>query len=50
MREIIGLQCEPCKSRNYTTKRNKKLKAGKLETKKFCPFCRVHTLHKEVKV
>ncbi len=50
MREQIALQCEPCKQKNYTATRNKKLKTEKLQTKKFCPFCRTHTVHKEVKI
>jgi len=49
MREIIILQCSDCKRRNYTTTRNKKKQTERLEIKKFCPFCRKHTLHKEVK-
>ncbi|GMT42886.1 MAG: 50S ribosomal protein L33 [bacterium] len=50
MRDIIGLQCGGCKRRNYTTTKNKKLHTGKFEAKKYCRFCRQHTLHKEVKV
>ena len=50
----IALVCTKCKRRNYTFRRNKKQKAmkkvKKLELKKFCPFCRAHTVHKESKV
>ncbi|RKY30041.1 MAG: 50S ribosomal protein L33 [Candidatus Omnitrophota bacterium] len=49
MREIITLECSECKNRNYTTKRNKKTQQEKLQLKKFCKFCRKHTLHKETK-
>jgi len=49
MRELITLQCTACKRRNYTSTRNKKTKTERLETKKYCKFCRKHTLHKEVK-
>ncbi|MGQ9617471.1 MAG: 50S ribosomal protein L33 [Candidatus Aminicenantia bacterium] len=49
MREVITLQCSQCKRRNYTTTKNKKKHTDKLELKKFCPFCRSHTLHKETK-
>jgi large subunit ribosomal protein L33 len=49
MREIITLQCSTCKRRNYSTTRNKKTQTEKLEVKKFCPFCRAHTKHKETK-
>jgi large subunit ribosomal protein L33 len=49
MRDIVTLACSDCKRRNYTTTRNKKKSTDKLEVKKYCPFCRVHTLHKESK-
>ena len=47
MREIITLACGDCKQRNYTTMKNRKKHTSRLETKKFCRFCRKHTLHKE---
>jgi large subunit ribosomal protein L33 len=47
MRDNVTLQCEECKRRNYVTTKNKKKTTGKLEFKKFCRFCRKHTLHKE---
>ncbi|HOI43985.1 MAG TPA: 50S ribosomal protein L33 [Candidatus Aminicenantes bacterium] len=49
MREIITLNCSECKRRNYSTTRNKKKQTEKTELNKFCPYCRKHTLHKEVK-
>jgi large subunit ribosomal protein L33 len=49
MREIITLQCSECKSRNYTTTKNRKKHSERLETKKFCPRCRKHSPHREVK-
>ena len=49
MREIITLACSVCKRRNYTQTRNKKTKTSKLEVKKYCKFCKKHTLHKETK-
>ena len=49
MRDIIHLQCGTCKRRNYSTTKNKKKQQGKLEVKKYCPFCRSHQMHKEVK-
>jgi len=48
-REIITLQCNECKSRNYTTTKNRKKHSERLETKKFCPRCRKHFPHREVK-
>ncbi|MEW6594676.1 MAG: 50S ribosomal protein L33 [Thermodesulfobacteriota bacterium] len=49
MRDIVTLGCETCKRRNYTTTKNKRKTPNKLEFKKFCPFCRSHTPHKETK-
>ncbi len=48
-REIITLACQECKRRNYTTTKNKKTKAERLELKKYCRFDRRHTTHREVK-
>ncbi|MCD6534582.1 MAG: 50S ribosomal protein L33 [Deltaproteobacteria bacterium] len=49
MRDKVILACGQCKRRNYTTKKNKKNTPDKLEFKKYCPFCRTHTPHKETK-
>ncbi len=49
MREIIRLGCTECKQRNYSTTKNKRTTPNKLELKKYCRFCRAHTLHKETK-
>jgi len=49
MREIITMACSACKRRNYSTTRNKKKQTDRLEVNKYCPFCRKHTMHKEVK-
>ena len=49
VRVIITLACSECKRRNYTTTKNKKNDPGRLELKKYCPFCRTHTVHKETR-
>ncbi len=49
MRELITLQCNDCKNRNYSTMKNRKKHTERLETRKFCRSCRKHTAHKEVK-
>jgi len=38
-----------CNAKNYTTTKNKRNTADKLELKKFCKQCRAHTAHKEAK-
>ena len=50
MRDLITLNCDACKRKNYTTTKNKKTMTDKLSLKKFCPACSSHTLHKEGKV
>ncbi len=49
MRDIVTLACEQCKGRNYTTTKNKRKTPDKLSLKKYCPSCRTHTVHKEIK-
>ena len=48
-RDIVTLACSECKRRNYTSTRNKKRTTDRLEFKKYCRFCRSHTVHKETK-
>ena len=48
-RENITFQCTECKRKNYTGMKNKKTSTERLEMKKFCPFCRNHHPHKEIK-
>jgi large subunit ribosomal protein L33 len=48
MRTALTLACGTCKNRNYHTTKNKK-KTERLEMKHYCPKCRKHTAHKEVK-
>ncbi|MCD4828752.1 MAG: 50S ribosomal protein L33 [Candidatus Cloacimonetes bacterium] len=49
MREIIILECTECKSRNYSTTKNRRNHPGRLELKKFCPKCNKHVPHKQTK-
>ncbi|PKK96151.1 MAG: 50S ribosomal protein L33 [Tenericutes bacterium HGW-Tenericutes-4] len=49
MRDRITLACTECKQRNYDTSKNKKNTSDKVELKKYCRFCKKHTLHKETK-
>ena len=49
MRDIISLACTDCKRRNYSTTKNKRTTTGKLELKKYCRWCRTHTVHRESK-
>jgi large subunit ribosomal protein L33 len=44
----IGLKCDECGDINYTTMKNPKTHTEKLETKKYSPRLKKHTIHKEV--
>ena len=49
MRVRVTLRCNECKQRNYNTVKNKKNDPDRLEMKKYCRFCRKHTVHTETK-
>jgi large subunit ribosomal protein L33 len=49
MREMATLACSVCKQRNYTTMKNKRKHPDRLEHKKYCRFCKKHTMHKETR-
>ena len=49
VRVKITLACTECKQRNYNTTKEKKNHPERLETRKYCRFCRKHTVHKETK-
>lgn len=49
VRTRITLACTECKQRNYNTKKDKKTHPDRMETKKYCRFCKRHTMHKETK-
>ena len=46
---MIKLECGECKRINYYSHKNKKTLKDRLQLKKFCKFCKKHTLHKETK-
>lgn len=48
-RIIVTLGCTDCRERNYTTEKNRHNDTNRLEFKKFCPRCRGHKLHREVR-
>ena len=49
VRVKITLACTECKQRNYNMTKDKKTHPERMETKKYCKFCKKHTLHKETK-
>ena len=46
---LIKLECTNCKRVNYFSTKNKKTLKNRLELKKFCKYCRKHSVHKETK-
>ena len=48
-RIIITMACTECRSRNYTTTKNRIKHQNRLELMKYCPKERKHTLHREAK-
>lgn len=48
-RIILALQCAECGAKNYTSKKNKLNTQEKVNLSKYCPKCRKHQKHKEVK-
>ena len=48
-RAKITFECTECKHRNYDSMKNKKNDPDRLVLKKYCPFCKKHTEHKESK-
>ncbi|WP_057979611.1 50S ribosomal protein L33 [Caloramator mitchellensis] len=49
MRVKVTLACQECKQRNYHSNKNKKNDPDRLEFRKYCKFCKKHTVHKETK-
>jgi large subunit ribosomal protein L33 len=49
-RPRIMLVCDKCKMRNYYTSRNVINTPKKIELNKYCPKCKIKTLHKETKL
>ncbi len=48
-RIIIHLACIECRERTYTTQKNRRHDADRLELNKFCPRCRLHRAHRETR-
>ena len=49
VRVRITLACTECKQRNYNMTKDKKAHPYRMETSKYCRFCKRHTAHKETK-
>ena len=49
VRVVVNMACEACKHKNYSTTKNKRNTQERLQLKKYCRWCRIHTAHKETK-
>jgi large subunit ribosomal protein L33 len=48
-RIVINMGCTDCRERNYTSSKNRRNDSQRMELKKYCPRCRSHTTHREVR-
>jgi len=57
-RILITLECTECRSNTnkrtagvsrYTTQKNRRNNPERIELKKHCRYCNIHTIHKEIK-
>ena len=48
-RNVVTMGCVDCRERTYTSSKNRRSDPQRLELKKFCPRCRSHKLHREVR-
>jgi large subunit ribosomal protein L33 len=48
-RQAINMACTECRTRNYTTSKNRRNDPDRLELTKFCPRCRVRRTHRETR-
>nr|NP_043202.1 ribosomal protein L33 [Cyanophora paradoxa]P15769.1 RecName: Full=Large ribosomal subunit protein bL33c; AltName: Full=50S ribosomal protein L33, cyanelle [Cyanophora paradoxa]AAA81233.1 ribosomal protein L33 [Cyanophora paradoxa]AIU44605.1 ribosomal protein L33 [Cyanophora paradoxa]CAA35534.1 L33 ribosomal protein [Cyanophora paradoxa] len=58
VRILVTLECTECRSNGerlgggvsrYATKKNRRNTPNRLELNKFCPYCKKHVLHREIK-
>jgi len=49
IRGLITLACSECRERNYVTTKNRRNDPNRLEISKFCPRCRAHKAHREIR-
>ena len=45
----VTLACTDCRERTYLTQKNRRNDPNRIELNKFCPRCRTHRLHREVR-
>jgi len=48
-RVVVEMACTECRQRNKVTTKNRRNDPDRMELRKFCPRCRGHRLHREVR-
>ena len=48
-RIVITLGCIECRERTYASSKNRRNDPDRLQLKKYCPRCRTHVVHREVR-
>ncbi|MFC1618431.1 50S ribosomal protein L33 [Candidatus Neomarinimicrobiota bacterium] len=48
-RDLVILECVDCGRSRYTTTKNKRNHPERMEFRKYCRWCRGHTVHRETK-
>ena len=46
----FSFKCTKCGHINYTSSKNPRNTKDLVELMKYCPFCKKHVLHKEIKI
>jgi large subunit ribosomal protein L33 len=49
VRQLVTLACEECKRRNYNSRKNRRNTPDRIQLRKYCPWCRQHTAHRETR-
>jgi large subunit ribosomal protein L33 len=48
-RILVTFECTDCKERTYNSSKSRRNDPQRIELKKYCPRCRAHALHREVR-
>lgn len=48
-RALITLGCTECRERTYSSSKNRRNDPNRIELSKYCPRCRRHVAHREVR-
>jgi large subunit ribosomal protein L33 len=48
-RVLVSLQCSECRERTYNISKNRRNDPQRLERNRYCPRCRTHKMHREVR-